>query len=91
MISPSRGIHQGDPFSPFLFLLYTEGLHGLISQAANEGDIKGYSLCRNSLSLTHLLFVDNSLFFFFLQGYYPGVSKNSRYFGGVWKMLGSTD
>ena len=65
MISPSRGIHQGDPFSPFLFLLYTEGLHGLISQAANEGDIKGYSLCRNSLSLTHLLFVDNSLFFFF--------------------------
>ena len=31
LISPSRGIPQGDPFPPFLFLLCIEGLHGLIS------------------------------------------------------------
>ena len=63
MITPSRGIRQGDPLSPFLFLLCTEGLHGLISQAASRGDIKGYALCRNSPRLTHLLFVDDSLLF----------------------------
>ena len=62
-IIPSRGIQQGNPFSPILFLLCTDGLHGLISQAANQGEIKGYSLCRNSPSLTHLLFVDDSLLF----------------------------
>lgn len=48
MILPSRGIRKGDHFSPFLFLLYIEGLHGLISQAVGRGDIRGYSLCKNS-------------------------------------------
>ena len=62
MIVPTRGIRQGDPLSPFLFLLCTEGLNGLISHASNRGDIKGYALCRNSPRL-HLLFADDSLLF----------------------------
>ena len=63
LITPSRGICQGDPLFPFLFLLSTKGLHGLISQAAVPGDIRGYSLCKYSIRLTHLLFADNSLLF----------------------------
>ena len=63
MIHPSRGIRQGDFLSPFLFLLCIEGLRGLISDATANGDIRGYSLCRNSPHLTHLLFADDSLLF----------------------------
>ena len=46
LITLSRGIKQGDPFSHFLFLLCTEGLHGLIQQAASSGEITGFALCR---------------------------------------------
>ena len=43
-IQPTRGICQGDPLSPFLFLLCTEGLYGLIQQASISGEIKGFPL-----------------------------------------------
>lgn len=64
MIHPSRGIHQGDLLSPFLFRLCIECLHGLIFETAAMGDNNGYSLYRNSPRLTHLLFVHDSLLFY---------------------------
>ena len=54
---------QGDPLSPFLFLLRTEGLNGLISQATHQGDIHVFSLSKRSPKLTHLLFPNDSLLF----------------------------
>lgn len=51
------------PLSPYLFLLCSEGLHRLIQTAANNGDIKGVSICRNGPILTHVLFADDSLLF----------------------------
>ena len=63
LIHPTRRIHQGDPLSPFLFLLCTKGLHSIISKADNDDSIWGFSLCRRSPRLTHLLFADDSLLF----------------------------
>ena len=63
MITPTRGIRQGGLLSPFLFLLCTEGLHALINNAANFGEITRFSLCRKGPKLTHLLFADDSLLF----------------------------
>ena len=59
----SRGIRQGDPLSPYLFLLCTEGLHRLIKQAASSGNLRGLSICKNGPRLTHFFFADDSLLF----------------------------
>ena len=64
LIHLSGGFRQGDPLSPFLFLLCTEGLHGLINKAASNGDITGFRLCRHGPKLTHLFFADDSLLFY---------------------------
>ena len=63
LIHPSRGLWQGDPLSPFLFLFCAEGLNALLTQAAKIGDIPGYSLCRAGPKITHLFFADDCLLF----------------------------
>ena len=62
-IKPSRGIRQGDPLSPYLFLLCSEGLNRLIQAAAREDGIRGFSLCRNGPQISHLFFADDTLLF----------------------------
>ena len=39
MIHPSRGIHQGDLLSPYLFLICVEGFTALLAKAKLEGRI----------------------------------------------------
>jgi hypothetical protein len=61
--SPSRGIRQGDPVSPYLFLLCSEGLTALLHHY-NMGFIdRGVRVCNRSPWVSHLLFADDSLIF----------------------------
>ena len=62
-IVPSRGLRQGDPLSPYLFLLCAEGLYALIKKAVVEGSMEGISVCRNGPCLSHLFFADDHLIF----------------------------
>ncbi|CAN6698380.1 unnamed protein product [Malus baccata var. baccata] len=60
---PHRGLRQGDPLSPFLFLLCTEGFSMLIRRSLERGALHGFKLSTNGVPLTHLFFADDSVVF----------------------------
>ena len=62
-ITPTRGLRQGDPLSPYMFLLYIEGLTALIVEVERRRQISSISICRGSPTITHLLFVDDSVIY----------------------------
>ena len=62
-IVPSRGLRQGDPLSPYLFLICADGFSSLINDAVRNNLLNGVSICRGSPMITHLFFADDSLLF----------------------------
>lgn len=59
-IIPSRGIRQGDPLSPYLFIICAEGLSSLIHKYETSKWIHGIKVCRQALIIPHMLFADDS-------------------------------
>jgi hypothetical protein len=64
LITPSRGLRQGDSLSPYLFLLCVEGLSSLLQKAEREGSISGVPVSVKGYKLSHLFFADDSLLFY---------------------------
>ena len=59
----SRGLCQGDPLSPCLFLLCAKGFTSLLTKAENDARIHGVSICIGAPRVSNILFVDDSLLF----------------------------
>ena len=61
--TPSRGLRQGDPLSPFLFIICAEGLSTLLRDAEAKKEIHGIKIGKKVDPISHLLFADDSLLF----------------------------
>jgi hypothetical protein len=65
--SPTQGLRQGDPLSPFLFLFVADGLSTLLQMEVSLNNIAPIKICRRAPGISHLLFADDSLLFFKAQ------------------------
>lgn len=54
-----RGLRQGDPVSPFLFLVTAEGLRIMIKKAIGGGVFEPFHVGKESIQVSHLQFVDD--------------------------------
>lgn len=60
---PTWGIRQGNPLSPYLFIIMANVLSTLMGKAISDGSIRGIRLNPTYPTLSHLLFADDAIFF----------------------------
>jgi hypothetical protein len=60
---PTRGIHQRDPLSPYLFVLFLERLSQLIVKSVDTGAWKPFRVGKGGTKVSHLCFADNMQLF----------------------------
>ncbi|GJT17179.1 RNA-directed DNA polymerase, eukaryota, reverse transcriptase zinc-binding domain protein [Tanacetum coccineum] len=58
----SKGLRQGDPLSPFLFILAIEGLHAFICKAERISIYNGASIGKDNMRVSHLIYADDVIF-----------------------------
>jgi hypothetical protein len=58
---PERGLRQGDPLSPYLFIICAEAFSLLLRKAEEEGSIEVVQICEGAPKINHLFFADDSL------------------------------
>lgn len=62
-VLPDRGLRQGDPLSPYLFLMVADVFSLLLNKAVSNKTLMGIKMKKKCPMLSHLFFADDSLIF----------------------------
>lgn len=60
---PTRGLRQGDPLSPYLFILGQEVLSRMLGNELRARNISGAKPSARGLAITHVMYVDDIILF----------------------------
>ena len=62
-VKSSRGLRQGDPLSPFLYIIGADVLSRLLQRAESLGSLQGIKISPGCPQISHLQFADDLLIF----------------------------
>ncbi|XP_076912816.1 uncharacterized protein LOC143571213 [Bidens hawaiensis] len=68
-----KGLRQGDPISPFLFIIVMEAFSCMLRRANEVGVFNGIKTLRNEPTLSHLFYADDAMI---MGEWSPGYVKN---------------
>lgn len=61
---PQRGLRQGDPLSPYLFICCMNVLSAMLHQAEENNHIQGIQFNRSGPRISHVMYADDLVLFF---------------------------